>query len=122
MVPDAAGGLAPAANQGERDENPSLPVSQMGTVPPKVPSPPVETGRRGSQQLPRLPLECKPRRIDGQGPRSPPQLLGGEAGAFGQGFQFGPGDLRVDAAAEPAIGRGDDPFATDDVGEAPDAV
>jgi hypothetical protein len=46
----------------------------------------------------------------------------GEAGAFGEAAQFGPGEVRMDPAAEAAIGAGDDVLATDDLGIAQDAV
>jgi len=32
-----------------------------------------------------------------------PELARGERGAFGQRLQLGPGDLRMDAAAQPAV-------------------
>src|SRR5437762_406957 len=51
-----------------------------------------------------------------------PQLVAGEGGALRQRFELGPGNLRVDAAAETAIGRGDDPLAADDLGKAQNAV
>src|SRR5436190_16752041 len=54
--------------------------------------------------------------------RSAPELAAGERGALGEGFELGPGDLRVDPTAETAIGRGDDALAADDVGEAQDPV
>ena len=37
-----------------------------------------------------------------------PKLLRGEAGAFGEAAQFGPGEVGMDPAAEAAIGAGDD--------------
>jgi MFS family permease len=45
-----------------------------------------------------------------------PEGLRGEAGAFGEGAQFGPGEVGVDPAAEAAIGAGDDALAADRVG------
>jgi hypothetical protein len=35
-----------------------------------------------------------------------PKLLRGEAGAFGEAAQFGPGEVGMDPAAEAAIGGG----------------
>src|SRR5438874_1344102 len=37
-------------------------------------------------------------------------------------YELRPGDLRMDPAAEPAIGRGDDPLAADQLGETQNAV
>src|ERR1700724_2806120 len=51
-----------------------------------------------------------------------PQLLRGEAAAFGEAAQFGPGEVGMDPAAEAAIGAGDDVLAADDLGIAQDAV
>src|SRR5216683_6376137 len=51
-----------------------------------------------------------------------PKGLRCEAGAFGEGAQLGPGEVGVDAAAEAAIGAGNDVFAADDRGVAHDAV
>src|ERR1700736_3206687 len=51
-----------------------------------------------------------------------PKLLRGEAGAFGEAAQFGPGEVGMDPAAEAAIGAGDDVLAADDLGIAQDAV
>ena len=51
-----------------------------------------------------------------------PELLRGEAGAFGEAAQFGPGEVGMDPAAEAAIGAGDDVLAADDLGIAQDAV
>ena len=48
---------------------------------------------------------------------STPQLLARERRAVAQGAQLGPGDLRVDAAAQTAVGAGDDVFSADDVDE-----
>ena len=39
---------------------------------------------------------------------STPQLLARERRAVAQGTELGPGDLRMDAAAEAAVGAGDD--------------
>ena len=51
-----------------------------------------------------------------------PEGLRGEAGAFGEGAELGPGEVGVDAAAEAAIGTGNDVLAADDLGVAQDAV
>ena len=51
-----------------------------------------------------------------------PSAGGGECRTLNQRFKLGPGDVGVDAAAEPAIGRGNDPLATDEVGKAQDAI
>src|SRR5262249_57937597 len=51
-----------------------------------------------------------------------PQFLAGECGALGQHLKLRPGDLGMNAAAEAAIGAGDDVFAADDLGVAHDAV
>src|SRR6185312_10602745 len=51
-----------------------------------------------------------------------PQALCRERRAVRQRLELGPGDLRMDAAAEPAIGRGDDGVAANHVGELADAV
>ena len=51
-----------------------------------------------------------------------PELLRGEAGAFGEAAQFGPGEVGMDPAAEAAIGAGDDVLAADDLGIAQDAI
>jgi hypothetical protein len=53
---------------------------------------------------------------------STPQLFGRDRGAVAQGAQLGPGDLRMDAAAEAAVGAGDNVFAADDVSELGDAI
>src|SRR5580692_12421701 len=50
------------------------------------------------------------------------KLLRGEAGAFGEAAQFGPGEVGMDPAAEAAIGDGDDVLAAADLGIAQDAV
>jgi hypothetical protein len=44
-----------------------------------------------------------------------PELAGGEGRALRQCFELGPGDLRMDAAADPAIGRGDDALPADEI-------
>src|ERR1700719_3835674 len=51
-----------------------------------------------------------------------PELLRGEAGAFGEAAQFGPGEVGMDPAAEAAIGAGDDILAADHLGIAQDAI
>ena len=48
--------------------------------------------------------------------------MGGEPGAFNERLELGPRDLRVNAATEAAIGRGDDPLPADDVGETNDPL
>jgi hypothetical protein len=48
---------------------------------------------------------------------STPQLLARDRRAGAQGAQLRPGDLRMDAAAEAAVGAGDDVFLVDDFGE-----
>src|SRR5262249_62252447 len=48
---------------------------------------------------------------------SGPEPAARQGGTRGQGLDPGPGDLPMDAPAEPAIGRGDDPFAADETGE-----
>jgi len=45
---------------------------------------------------------------------STPQLFAGERHAVGQGAQLGPGDLRMDGAAQAAVGAGDDVFLADE--------
>ena len=42
--------------------------------------------------------------------------------AVAQGAELGPGDLRMDAAAEAAVGAGDDVFLADDFSERDDAI
>ena len=49
-------------------------------------------------------------------------LAGGEPGALDQRLKLSPSDLRVEAAAETAISRGDDPLAADKVGEPQDPL
>jgi hypothetical protein len=39
-----------------------------------------------------------------------------------QGAQLGPGDLRMDAAVQAAVGAGDDVFLADDFSERNDAI
>src|SRR5215831_5799555 len=51
-----------------------------------------------------------------------PQLAGGESGAFDERLELGPSDLRVNAAAEATVGRGDDPLLADEVGKPDDPV
>jgi hypothetical protein len=49
---------------------------------------------------------------------STPQLLARDRCALAQGgAQLGPGDLRVDAAAQAVVGAGDDVFLADDFSE-----
>src|ERR1700757_1106837 len=53
---------------------------------------------------------------------SAPELTGGERGALCQRFELGPGDLWMDAAAETAIGRRNDPLFADKVRKPDDAL
>src|SRR5438046_1059948 len=46
----------------------------------------------------------------------PPELPGGEGGAFGEDLELRPAELRVEAAPEAAVGPGDDVFAPDEAG------
>jgi hypothetical protein len=48
---------------------------------------------------------------------STPQLLAGDRRGVAQGAQLGPGDLRMDAAAQAAVGAGDNVFLADDFSE-----
>ena len=50
------------------------------------------------------------------------QLLARERRAFAQSEELGPGDLRVDAAAEAAVGAGHDVFSADDFSERDDGI
>src|SRR4051794_26610826 len=43
-------------------------------------------------------------------------------GTLHERLELGPGDLRVDATAQPAVGRADDLLGPDDVDEPPDAI
>ncbi len=52
----------------------------------------------------------------------PPQLAARELGAGNQCLELGPHQLRMDPAAEAAIGAGDDVLAPGDPGEIEDAV
>src|SRR6516165_8447374 len=51
-----------------------------------------------------------------------PQLFASEPGARDQCFELGPGELRMDAPAEAAIGAGNDVLAPHDAGKSQDAV
>jgi hypothetical protein len=53
---------------------------------------------------------------------STPQLLARDRRAVAQGAQLGPGDLRMDAAAQAAVGAGDDVFLADDSSERDQAI
>jgi hypothetical protein len=53
---------------------------------------------------------------------STPQLLARDRGAVAQGAQLGSGDLRVDAAAQAAVGAGDNVFLADNFSERDDAI
>ena len=50
------------------------------------------------------------------------ELLAGDRGAQRQRLELRPGDVAVDAAAQAAVGRGDDPLAPDQLGEAADTL
>src|SRR5690349_12209280 len=54
--------------------------------------------------------------------RSAPELPACQRRALRKRFEFGPGDLRVNAPAETTVGRSDDPLPADDIGEAQDAL
>src|SRR6516162_8338069 len=60
--------------------------------------------------------------IHTQGRYSAPELTGGQFGALGEGVQLRPRDLRVDAAAEAAVGGGDDIVPADRFGVPGNAV
>jgi hypothetical protein len=51
-----------------------------------------------------------------------PQLLARERRGVAQGAQLGPGDLRMDAAAQAAVDGGYDVFSAHDVGERDEAI
>jgi hypothetical protein len=53
---------------------------------------------------------------------SAPQLLARDRCAVAQGAQRGPGDLQMDAAAQAAVGAGDDVFLADDFSERDEAI
>src|SRR5262245_37380682 len=53
---------------------------------------------------------------------SGPEALRGQFRALPQRLELRPGDLRMYAAAQPAVGRRDDLVAPDSLGEAADAV
>jgi hypothetical protein len=53
---------------------------------------------------------------------STPQLLARDRSAVAQGAQLGPGDLRMDAAAQAAVGAGNDVLLADDFSERDDAI
>ena len=53
---------------------------------------------------------------------STPQCLARDRRAVAQGAQLGPGDLWMDAAAQAAVGAGDDVFSADDFSERDDAI
>ena len=60
--------------------------------------------------------------LSSQGCDSAPELAAGQRGPLRQRLELRPGDLRMDAAAQPAIGRGDDPLPADEIGKAQDAL
>lgn len=53
---------------------------------------------------------------------STPQLLARDRRAAAQGAQLGPGDLRMDAASQAAVGGRDDVFSAEDFSERDDAI
>ena len=53
---------------------------------------------------------------------STPQFLARDRRAVAQGAQLGPGDLRMDAAAQAAVGAGDDVFLADEFSEGEYAI
>jgi hypothetical protein len=53
---------------------------------------------------------------------STPPLLARERRAVAQGAELGPGDLRIDAAAQAAVGAGDDVLLVHEFGERDDAI
>src|SRR5271167_265627 len=53
---------------------------------------------------------------------SAPELMAGQCRALRQCLELGPSDLRVDAPAKTAIGRGDDLLAADCIGKAQDTL
>ena len=54
--------------------------------------------------------------------QSTPQLLARDRSAVAQGAELGLGDLRMDAAAQAAVGAGDDVFSADDFSERVNAI
>src|ERR1700759_2220737 len=54
--------------------------------------------------------------------RPAPKLFSRQRGALRQRLELGPSDHRMNAAAKPAIGRGDHALAADALGEAQDAL
>ena len=77
-------------------------------------------GNQGADFTSRLSCFCF---VDPAGAlNSTPQLLARDRRAVAQGAQLGPGDLRMDAAAETAVGAGDDVFSAADVGEGENAI
>ena len=53
---------------------------------------------------------------------STPQLLARDRCAVARGAQLGPGDLRMDAAAEAAVGASDDVFLAENAREGENAI
>jgi hypothetical protein len=53
---------------------------------------------------------------------STPQFIARDRGAVAPGAQLGPGDLRMDAAAEAAVGASDDVFLADNAREGENAI
>ena len=53
---------------------------------------------------------------------STPQFIARDRGAVAPGGQLGPGDLRMDAATEAAVGASDDVFLADNAREGENAI
>src|SRR5690242_15096670 len=53
---------------------------------------------------------------------SAPQFFARDCGAITERAKLGPGDLRMDAAAETAVGAGDDVFPADEFSERDEAI
>ncbi len=53
---------------------------------------------------------------------STPQFFARDRGAIAKRAELGPGDLRMDAAAETAVGSGDDVFSADQFSEPDEAI
>ena len=78
-------------------------------------------GRRSSGSGCAAGMGCAGRPTSARRARAP-ELARGQGGALGQRFELGPRDLRMDAAAEAAVGGGDDPLPADRAREARDAL
>src|ERR1700733_4450575 len=57
-----------------------------------------------------------------QGCDSAPKLAAGQRGPLCQRLEFGPVDLRMNATAQTAVGRGDDPLPSDEIREPQNAL